>query len=308
MTTRSTFGAQPLGKYRSASEFGFGTSSRETAGKVFLTQKHMALSCAGRASPGPAGYTLPQSVGGKQPDGRKKDAPTWTFGSAQRFRPRTAPVKPDGHAGNNPGPGHYVSPPASVGPQVLGRFKSQPIPSFGKADREKVRRVWISQEHQKTDMHGMDSPGPFAPYQLDSTMGKQASGSSPSLPSWSFSSNARATAGAGTASPGPAAYSLPQSVGPQPDSRKPRAGTPGFGASTRDTRARIYIAPTSDDTSSHGVFTPGPAANYQLNPSMGRQVHSKTRDAPRIVFSKANRWAGYDRELRQNSTPGPGTY
>lgn len=141
-TTRSTFGSQPLGRYKSAPSAGFGTSSRETAGKVFLSQKHMALACAGKNSPGPAMYQLPSSVGGKQPDGRRKDPPMWSFGGARRFKSHgPAPAKPDGHAGNNPGPGYYSNPPASVGPQVLGRFESQPIRSFGKADREKIRKV-----------------------------------------------------------------------------------------------------------------------------------------------------------------------
>ena len=123
MTTRSMLGDQPL--KASAPKFSFGSSTRDQAGKVFVSQEHTALATAGKGSPGPAVYTLPPSVGGKQPDGRRADPPSWGFGTAQRFRPRTAPVKPDGHAGNNPGPGHYSAPPASVGPQVLGRLKSE---------------------------------------------------------------------------------------------------------------------------------------------------------------------------------------
>ncbi len=157
-------------------------------------------------------------------------------------------------------------------------------------------------------MHGLDSPGPFAPYVLESTMGKQVSSAVPSPPVWSFTSNARAHGSAGTAAPGPGAYSVPQSIGPQPDSRKPRSGTPGFGASTHDQRSKIYIAPTREDTSSHGMHTPGPAANYQLVSAVGKQVHSKTRDAPGVVFTRANRWAGYERETKANSAPGPGAY
>ena len=45
----------------------------------------------------------------------------------------------------------------AVGPQVLGRFHSAPSMGFGTAGRKEVRKVWISQEHQKIDMHGFDS-------------------------------------------------------------------------------------------------------------------------------------------------------
>ena len=152
MTTYSTFGNQALSAKKSAPSAGFGTASREQAQKLFLTQKHMELACAGRGSPGPAVYTLPPSVGGKQPDGRRADPPMYGFGTASRFRPMSAP--------NIPAPGHYSTPPASVGPQVLGRFRTEPQMGFGTAERKDVKKVWISQEHMKIDMAGSQSPGP----------------------------------------------------------------------------------------------------------------------------------------------------
>ena len=160
MTTYSTFGNQVLSAKKSAPSAGFGTASRAQAQKLFLTQKHMELACAGRGSPGPAVYTLPPSVGGKQPDGRRADPPMYGFGTAARFRTKAAAAKPDGHRGNNPAPGAYASPPASVGPQVLGRFKTEPLMGFGTAERKDVKKVWISQEHMKIDMAGSQSPGP----------------------------------------------------------------------------------------------------------------------------------------------------
>ena len=303
-TTRSMLGDQPLKK--SAPAYGFGAATRAVAQKVFVSQEHTALATAGTQSPGPATYLLPASVGGKQPDGRKGDPPVWTFGSDKRFRIRKDGAKPDGHAGNNPGPGHYDRPPASVGPQVLGRFKSEPLMGFGTAERKHVRKVWISQEHMRLDMHGMDSPGPAAPYTLASTMGKQVHSTAESPAAWVFGSSSRAKDDPGRHSPGPN-YTLPQSVGPQPDSRKPGAPNPGFGASTRDIRAQIYIGP-AQDKASHGRIGPGPFANYQLVESIGKQVHSKTASAPSVAFSRASRWASYEKEIKANTTPGPGAY
>jgi len=305
MTTRSTFGDQPTKK--SFPSYGFGTGSRAQANKLFISQQHTLKATGGTHSPGPAVYLLPASVGGKQPDGRKPDPPVWGFGTSRRFRPKSAPTKPDGHAGNNPGPGAYNTPPASVGPQVLARLSSAPMMGFGTAERKNVRKVWISQEHMKLDMHGMDSPGPAATYQIQSTVGKQVHSTAESPPTWVFGSAARASDTPGLASPGPAGYTLPQSVGPQPDSRRPRSATPGFGAATREKRNQLYLGP-GHEKGMHGKASPGPAASYTLVPSVGKQVHSKTATAPGRPFSKASRWASYEREMTKNSVPGPGTY
>ena len=232
MTMSSTFGYNPQSSRRTAPAFGFGACSREQAGKVFVSQEHTALATAGTQSPGPAQYLLPPSVGGKQPDGRKADPPSWAIGKDERFR-----YEKKGHA--TPGPGNYKTPPASVGPQVIGRYKTEPLAGFGTAERKHVRKVFISQSHQKTDMHGMDGPGPI--YNLKSTLGRQPDSAMRNPPQWGFTTAGRNSASAlalAHGTPGPA-YHLPASVGPQVDSTKPGAPTPGFGASTRDTRAKL---------------------------------------------------------------------
>lgn len=305
--SRSMLGDQPSSSKKSAPMYGFGTSSRATAAKVFVSQEHTALATAGLHSPGPAVYLLPSSVGGKQPDGRKADPPVWGFGTSQRFRPKSAPIAPNGHAGNNPGPGHYGLPPASVGPQVLARMATAPLVGFGTAERKNVKKVFITTEHMKIDMHGMESPGPGAGYQIASTMGKQVHSTADSPPTWIFGSASRPKDQPGLAGPGPAGYTLPQSVGAQPDSRKPRAATPGFGASTRDIRAMIYLGP-EQEKGAHGRLSPGPFAKYQMTDAVGRQVASTKATASGAAFGKASRWASYERELKKNSTPGPGAY
>ena len=81
--TRSMFGDQAHSKRRSSPSYGFGSSTRNQAGKVFLSTDHAKLSTPG-FSPGPTVYTLHASLG-TQADGRKSSSPQWVFGSSGRF-------------------------------------------------------------------------------------------------------------------------------------------------------------------------------------------------------------------------------
>ena len=77
------FGDQAHSKRRSSPSYGFGSSTRNQAGKVFLSTDHAKLSTPG-FSPGPTVYTLHTSLG-TQADGRKLSSPQWAFGSSDRF-------------------------------------------------------------------------------------------------------------------------------------------------------------------------------------------------------------------------------
>lgn len=81
--TRSMFGEQAASRRRSAPSFGFGSSTRNQAAKVFLSSDHAKLSTPG-FSPGPSAYTLKAAVG-TQADGRKASSPQWVFGTNDRF-------------------------------------------------------------------------------------------------------------------------------------------------------------------------------------------------------------------------------
>ena len=77
------FGNQATSRRRSAPSFGFGSSTRNQAGKVFISREHAKLATSG-FSPGPSAYTLRAAVG-TQNDGRKRSSPQWVFGSSDRF-------------------------------------------------------------------------------------------------------------------------------------------------------------------------------------------------------------------------------
>ena len=312
--TKSTFGPQFSTRRRTAPSYGFGTSTRAQANKLFVSQEHTQLATAGSHSPGPgAGYRLHPAVGGAQPDGRRANAPRYSMTTAERF---PGQKKVD----ISPGPGAHAVQSTAMGRQVTGAFKSEPRIGFGTAGREHVRKVFISQEHQKTDLHGMDSPGPAAPYSLPTTLGKQSQGSIKSPPTWVFSSADRKDPievmqlTKSAREPGPGTYAIKTSVGGQQvDSKIASQPMPSFGTGKIDTP--LYISKEHIKISHFGKASPGPAANYQMGTSTGKQSiargtpeHRLSATQPSWMFPTASRWAYLEKEARSNSTPGPGAY
>jgi hypothetical protein len=68
--TRSTFGTQSRGGWKSSPIYGFGSGTREGRDKVFISQEHAKLCVDKNASPGPAVYKHRAAVG-PQVDGAK---------------------------------------------------------------------------------------------------------------------------------------------------------------------------------------------------------------------------------------------
>ena len=122
---RSADGSKPT-----APVWRFGTTTREKARKVFAEHARPADFEADGARPGPGRYSLPSSIGVKQPDSGKADPPQWTL--AARVRPSVEP--PPGEES----PGAIYSPGKGVGsrqPESTRRNE----PSWGMAARTKMR-------------------------------------------------------------------------------------------------------------------------------------------------------------------------
>ena len=81
--TRTTLGPQVSSKRTSAPNYGFGTGTRATQEKVFVSQEHAALQ-GNPSSPGPGNYPFVPSVG-PQVNGAFESAPLYTFGADERF-------------------------------------------------------------------------------------------------------------------------------------------------------------------------------------------------------------------------------
>ena len=158
--------------------FGFGTASRAQAGKLSTPNP------AGMESPGPTRYNLPSSIGGKQPDGRKKDPPVWSQAKAGRF------VHGYGKSEARPGPTAYNLP-AVVGASDNPQATAEPKWRFGTSTREQGRKVYVSQQHTLTEVAGKLSPGP-AKYQLPTALGrKQPNGRIQDRPQWTLKGRER---------------------------------------------------------------------------------------------------------------------
>ena len=240
-----------------------------------MSQEHTLTIKHGTLSPGPAYYTQPPSVGGKQPDGRKPDPPVWRIGKAERF------LFGYGKSEDRPGPDAY-----RVSPYILRNAAT-----FGAASRDVANKVFVSQEHTLTIRAGSQSPGPM--YMLPKSVGgKHPSGRVSNAPSYHLSGRARAPVDPGLDTPG-AKYRIPQAHGVQPDGR--HRSEPSW---TIATKARTPVEP--------GLDTPG--AKYNLPSACGGQPSARKRSAPVPTFSRYSRWADLEREQRLNTVPGPGYY
>ena len=92
-------------------------------------------------------------------------------------------------------------------------------------------------------------------------------------------------------------------VGPQVEATKATRPTVGFGTSTRDHAAKVFLG-NEQAKVFYGMESPGPAA---LGPGAfggtGRMVDSKKQTAAKFSFGTGAR-GGYG----QNQNPGPGAY
>ena len=227
-------GTQTNSVHHSSPSYGFGSSTREQANKVFVSHEHSKLATSG-VSPGPASLGA-RSTCGPQVDGTYASAPMWNFSSAKRF----------GVYGrdNVPGPGKYEMR-SSMGPQVEGDFPTLPVFGMGSSTRDNVKRVYISEQHSNVAFQGANSPGP-ASYSLNTSVGKQGSSTKANQPSWVFGSNKRFTNPdllRSARQPGPDQYDAHSAIGPQVASTKRSAPLAGFGSSNRMHASKVFMSP-----------------------------------------------------------------
>jgi len=293
-STKSTLGNQVT--RASAPSFGFGTSTREQQGKIFLDEDHSKLSPPAYPTPAPVAYNLHAAVG-VQRETKRRGAPQWQFSTSERFSNSKYTVAV-------PGPGAYAAP-SAMGAQVQGNMQTQPKFGFGSAERHNCKDIYVSEEHSKTARFGRDTPGP-ASLTLKSAVGKQADSKKANQPSWVFGSQQRfrSVHGVVPAGIGPGSYSTSAAVGSQPLSTKANGPCFGFGTSDREGMAKVFLTREHEKVNA-GKVSPGPVS-YTHQEAIGRQFTSKNPQAPGWKFGSADRWV-YQGSSKM-SNPGPGAY
>jgi len=171
----------------------FATATRDQVDKVWLDDELMKVQC-GKESPGPCAYTKPGGLG-EQKESRFATQPTAKIGSASRFE--RANLSKD-----TPGAGTYKCGEA-FGKQTLSNKKTLPQAKIGTSQRDQIKKVFISKEHEKC-AYGEIGPGPASGPRVN-CFGKQQLSVKKSNPSFSFGTSKRAP-GYGKDTPGPGAY------------------------------------------------------------------------------------------------------
>ena len=96
-------GIQVRSTSRSNPSFGFGTASRDTVQKLYISDEHKNKdNMWAKHTPGPGAYKHRVTTG-KQPESKQRTAPKYGFGTAERFGKVT-----EKREGAVPGPGAYL--------------------------------------------------------------------------------------------------------------------------------------------------------------------------------------------------------
>lgn len=295
------FGTQELSHRPSPPAFGFGSSTRGNASKLFIGAEHAKTYNYGSDTPGPRYNSI--SAVGTQQEGGKNSNPQWRFGTDERFGVR--------RKAESPGPGAHETD-SAIGKQLYSARSTFPRYGFGTGGRTQSAKLFISAAHASSD-YGAASPGPAYINNCRSSLASETTSEYSSAPKYGFGTAERFSRvaqklGSNWDTPGPAGYDTSAGttgVGVQQSSRVVSQPSFGFGSSTRHQRSRLFVS-DGHSRSNGGAHacSPGPAV-YPSTSSIGSQYSTRGHTSPGWGFSKASRFrTGSD----DTGTPGPGAY
>mmetsp|Transcript_4343 Transcript_4343/g.9399 ORF Transcript_4343/g.9399 Transcript_4343/m.9399 type:complete len:303 (+) Transcript_4343:168-1076(+) len=286
---RSGFGKQVKSPNNTFPAWGFGTSHRDAAAKLYLSAEQ-AKAMNGNNSQGPV-YKSYGAIG-PQPESKYQSSAAPGFGTSARG------VK---YGKNNiPGPGTYQQE-GGIGPMKESKRATSPRAVFGTATRDGMTKVFMDDELMKT-YYGRESPGPNS-YATPGGIGKQTDSKYGTLPAWSQGTSERFKyKDAHKDMPGVGTYaSNYNALGKQALSTKKSLPAPKIGTSQRDAAKKIFIS-KEHEKGAYGEMSPGPVTGTVVN-SFGNQTLSVKKSNPSWGFGTSKRIKDYG-----NITPGPGTY
>jgi len=286
------FGQQELSHRPSPPSYGFGSSTRGNASKMFMGAEHAKTYNYGAETPGPR-YQLVNAIGTQQ-EGGKSTHPQWAFGTDERFGDRRKQT--------SPGPGAYDGD-SALNKQIYSQRSTHPKYGFGTGGRTHTAKLFISQAHAEAD-YGTASPGPAYINNAHS----QLSGAKYGFGTAERFSRVAQKQGSDWDSPGPTAYDTSSGTtgtGVQQSSRCISQPSFGFGSSTRHHRAKLFVS-DGHSRSNGGAHacSPGPSV-YGPTSSMGTQATTRGQSSSSWGFSKASRFRPHSDDT---GTPGPGAY
>lgn len=189
---RASIGPQVNGALESAPRYGFGTSNREHAAKVYISSEHEKVS-GGRDAPGPGTYDAESGIG-QQPDSKKATLPRYGFGSSTREHQQKVFVsaehnKTSDYGKASPGQKYTLTP--AVGTQVLSYGASPYAPGGARRIRNGSQPSWVMGKSQRFEREGGErAPGPGT-YAVRAAVAPQVDSSKPSLPRFGFGTSNR---------------------------------------------------------------------------------------------------------------------
>lgn len=190
----SSVGRQVYSTNKSFPHYGFGTSDRAMASRVFISPQHAESGNFGLSSPGPA--FINNSVSGMGRGGIG-------FGTDGRW---TREQRRLSDASEQPGPGTYTMDAAKINMSSSRELK-EPSFGFGTSNRDHAAKLFISNAHSDGSAEFVYSPGP-ASYRVHGSMGCQASTRGRTAPMSSFGKANRFRDKYDTGTPGPGAYAI----------------------------------------------------------------------------------------------------
>ncbi|KAL2642937.1 hypothetical protein R1flu_010524 [Riccia fluitans] len=290
--TKSGFGSQIISHRVTSPSFGFGSSGRSAAEKMYINAE-LAKQQVDKCSPGPA-YDAISSFG-KQAKSINENPPEIVFPVGSRWFRRRIEEEP-------PGPGAYNRKSGFLTQFAPSRQRSPEGVPFGTSTRAQRDEVYLSVEFDKAK-YGTLSPGPSV-YPARSTFGPQCTSPHKTAPLVGFVHDKRFKyhlLGRPGETTGPGEYELKGSIGKQNEAYRDTLPAFQFGSATRDNANKVFIS-MEHDKINYGLQSPGPAT-IKLKGCMGKQASSKMRNPAFIHFGKGLRW-----KFEPNDAPGPGTY
>lgn len=165
---------------------------------------------------------------------------------------------------------------SSFGAQPASTRATAPAHGFGTGVREQIEKIYLSKEHAKYIVP--DVPAPM--HVTEHALGRQHLSYKRTAPAYAFARADRfavSSSWSGANIPGPGAYTVGSSIGPQVDATRASRPRYGFGKNSRSIDHRLWVSAEYNATF---IGRQSPAADYNIRTALGTQPEARRRSAP----------------------------